>query len=318
MSERVKILSLPLPWQEDMWSEFNRQVKANRLPHAILLSGPNGIGKTRLALSLAQKMLCGLEDHDYACGTCKNCLLLSANTHPDLSSITIPEKGKEITIGEIRKLSSVISKTAQQGGWKIVIIDPAEAMNTSASNALLKSLEEPQGKTLVILVTHRPTLLAATIRSRCQIISLIAPPLNAAKSWLNDVLKDSKDIDKALEISDGRPLLALDYLESNSLQDQQRFEEIIVAVRDGSLSFIDAAQQCAKLDIRPALEWFINYLHRTTISDKRIQSNQNIYVFLDRLNQMYHLIVTGSNVNQLLIWEELLMSWRQTFLADSN
>jgi DNA polymerase-3 subunit delta' len=238
---------------------------------------------------------------------------LSAGSHPDLFSISIPEKSKNISIDEIRKLSSVISKTAQQSGWKVAIINPAEALNINASNALLKSLEEPQGKTVLILVAHRPTLLSATIRSRCQIIPLTPPSFELATSWLNSMVTDQTNIDKALEISNGRPLLALDYLRSDSLKDQQHFEEIILAVRIGDLSFIDAAQQCAKLDMAPALEWFISYLHRTVVQDKRMQSNQNIYLFLDRINYMYRLIVSGSNVNQQLMWEELLMSWRQTY-----
>jgi len=315
MADITNTLSLPLPWQESIWSGFSQHIYTDRLPHAILLSGPSGIGKGRLALALAERLLCGSESHDYACGICKNCALMSAGSHPDLFYITIPEKSKNISIDEIRKLSSVISKTSQQGGRKVAIINPAEALNINASNALLKSLEEPQGKTVLILVAHRPTLLPATIRSRCQIIPLTPPSHELATSWINSMVTDQTNIDKALEISDGRPLLALDYLRSDSLRDQQHFEEIISAVRIGDLSFIDAAQQCAKLDIGPALEWFISYLHRNAIKDKRMQSNQNIYLFLDRLNYMYRLIVSGSNVNQQLMWEELLMSWRQSYFS---
>ena len=315
MTEITNTLSLPLPWQESIWSEFTQYIYTDRLPHAILLSGPSGIGKGRLAMALAERLLCGSESHDYACGFCKSCTLLNASSHPDLFSISIPEKSKNISIDEIRKLSSVISKTAQQGGRKVAIINPAEALNINASNALLKSLEEPQGKTVLILVAHRPTLLSATIRSRCQIIQLTPPSCELATSWLNSMVTDQTNIDKALEISDGRPLLALDYLRSDSLRDQQYFEEVVSAVRTGDLSFIEAARQCAKLDIGPALEWFINYLHRSVIKDKRMRSNQNIYLFLDRLNYMYSLIISGSNVNQLLMWEELLMSWRQTYFS---
>lgn len=315
MTEITNTLSLPLPWQESIWSEFTQYIYTDRLPHAILLSGPSGIGKGRLAIALAERLLCGSESHDYACGICKSCTLLNAGSHPDLFPISIPEKSKNISIDEIRKLSSVISKTAQQGGRKVAIINPAEALNINASNALLKSLEEPQGKTVLILVAHRPTLLSATIRSRCQIIQLTPPSCELATSWLNSMVTDQTNIDKALEISDGRPLLALDYLRSDSLRDQQYFEEVVSAVRTGDLSFIEAAQQCAKLDIGPALEWFISYLHRSVIKDKRMRSNQNIYLFLDRLNYMYSLIVSGSNVNQLLMWEELLMSWRQTYFS---
>ena len=315
MDQTIDALSSPFPWQENVWSRFNDYINTNRLPHAILLSGPLGIGKSCLALALAERLLCGSENHDYACGICKSCSLLSAGSHPDMSSVTIPEKGKNITINEVRKLSSVITKTAQQGGWKVAVINPAESMNINAFNALLKSLEEPQGKTVLILVSHRLSLLPATIRSRCQIISLFPPSHESAKSWLSSMLKDKNNINKALQIADGRPLLALDYLQSDSLGDQKHFEQLISEVRIGDLSFIDAAKQCASLDAGPALEWFISYLHRSAIADKAMRSNQKIYLFLDRLNYMYRLVVSGSNVNPQLMWEEIFMSWRQTFFS---
>ena len=88
---------------------------------------------------------------------------------------------------------------------------------------------------------------------------------------------------------------------------------MLVAVRDGKLSFIDAALQCSKLAPPQALEWFMNYLHRLVTSDPTSQGNQKIYLFSDRLHLMHAMILSGSNVNQQLLWEELLMSWAQVF-----
>ena len=106
-----------------------------------------------------------------------------------------------------------LSKTAQQGGWKVALIIPAEAMNISASNALLKSLEEPQGKTLLILLSYRPSLVSATIRSRCQVQGLPLPDqLRRAAGWPRSV-EISKLAEQTLEIAGGRPLLALDYMQ---------------------------------------------------------------------------------------------------------
>ena len=138
-------LALPLPWHETLWADLNKAIEQDRMPHALLISGPSGIGKERLATALAQRLLCAAEMNNYACGACKSCQLLAAGFHPDLSILQPAEEGKGILIPDVRKLCSTLDKTAQQGGWKIAIIVPGEAMNISASNALLKSLEEPQG-----------------------------------------------------------------------------------------------------------------------------------------------------------------------------
>ena len=306
-------LALPLPWHETLWADLNKAIEQDRMPHALLISGPSGIGKERLATALAQRLRCAAEMNNYACGACKSCQLLAAGFHPDLSILQPAEEGKGILIPDVRKLCSTLDKTAQQGGWKIAIIVPGEAMNISASNALLKSLEEPQGKTLLILVSHRPSLLSATIRSRCQKKSLLPPPRDTARQWLSDVLGQDSNIDKAIEVAAGRPLLALQYIQSGTLQDQQILEAAIEAVRHGEQSFVDAAQQCSKLNPAIALEWFMNYLHLSVTQDRDVQSNQNVYLFLDRLNHMHQMIVSGSTVNQQLLWEELLMSWSQIF-----
>ena len=306
-------LALPLPWHEAVWADLNKAIDQGRMPHALMISGPSGIGKQRLATALAQRLLCSAEMNNYACGGCKSCQLLSAGFHPDLSVLEPAEEGKDILIGDVRKLCSTLDKTAQQGGWKVAIITPGEAMNISASNALLKSLEEPQGKTLLVLVSHRPSLLSATIRSRCQKMSLLTPVLDAARQWLGEVSGQDSNVDKALEVAAGRPLLALQYIQSGTLQDQQSFQGVIEAVRRSELSFVDAAQQCSKLNPAIALEWFMTYLHLAITQDAAVQSNQNVYLFLDRLNHMHQMIVSGSTVNQQLLWEELLMSWGQVF-----
>ena len=307
-------VALPLPWQEEVWKDFSQALEYERLPHALLISGPNGIGKQRLATALAHRLLCTAEMNNYACGACKGCQLLAAGSHPDLALLEPPDAGKDILIGDIRKLISTLDKTAQQGGWKVAIIAPSESMNNSSSNALLKSLEEPQGKTLIILVSHRPSLLSATIRSRCQKKALLTPPAEAAGDWLKTVTGDNVSVGKALEVASGRPLLALECIQSDTLKEQETFEGMLVAVRDGKLSFIDAAQQCSKLAPPQALEWFMNYLHRLVTSDPTSQGNQKIYLFSDRLHLMHAMILSGSNVNQQLLWEELLMSWAQVFL----
>mgnify|MGYP005702971451 CR=1 FL=1 len=303
----------PLPWHDSLWTDISQSINNDRLSHAMLFSGLSGIGKRHLALSLAGRLLCSDSASNQACGHCKSCELVAAGTHPDFSLLEPIEEGKVIPIADVRKLISVIDKTSQLGGWKIAVIHPAESMSNGAANALLTSLEEPQGKTLIILVSHRPSLLPATIRSRCQIKTMLPPSIEVAKTWLRAIFDDHEDTARAIEISKGRPLLALDYLKTGGLNDYEGFERVLEAVRLGDISFIDAAQQCSKLTTSSSLEWFISYLHYLLKRDEYLQSNQNIYLFADRLNQMHQLVVSGNNINQQLMWEELFMSWRQVF-----
>ncbi|MGB2359467.1 MAG: DNA polymerase III subunit delta' [Porticoccaceae bacterium] len=306
-------LALPLPWQESLWQSFISRLDQNRLAHAIMLTGSPGIGVERIATALAQRLLCTAELSKYACGSCKGCQLLMAGNHPDLSVLEPAEEGKAILIDQVRELMVKLGKTAQQGGWKVALISPAEAMNISASNALLKSLEEPQGRTLLILISYRPSLVSATIRSRCQVQSLPLPDQTQASRWLADVTGDAERAQRTLEIAGGRPLLALDYLQGDSLEQRQSFETLVEQVRRGDLSPVDAAQQCHRLSSDQLLDWFMNYLHRLATGELQNTPNTALFDFSDKLSTARGWVLSGSNINPQLLWEELFMDWLQVF-----
>jgi DNA polymerase-3 subunit delta' len=296
-----------------MWQGFISRLDQGRLPHAIMLTGSPGIGVERIANAMAQRLLCTAELSKYACGSCKGCQLMMAGNHPDLSILEPAEQGKAILIDQVRELMRKLSKTAQQGGWKVALIAPAEAMNISASNALLKSLEEPQGQTLLILLSYRPSLVSATIRSRCQVEALPLPDSAQASRWLAEVSGDQPLAEQTLEIAGGRPLLALDYMQGDSLQQRQAFEETVEQVRRGDLSPVDAAQQCHKLNSDQLLDWFMNYLHRLATGELQNSPNPALFDFSDKLRKARSWVLSGSNINPQLLWEELFMDWLQVF-----
>ena len=307
--------ALPLPWQESVWSSLNSAIDADRLPHALLISGDSGIGKSRLANALAQRLTCSAEMVKYACGTCKSCLLLAAGNHPDVSFLEPEDSGKPIKIDQVRALCQSLSKTAQQGGWKVAIISPAEAMNINAANAMLKNLEESQAKTLLILVSHRPSRLSATIRSRCQKLSLPTPDSISALSWLTEVTGDRGAAEQVLPLAGGRPLLALDYCHSDNLQQRNDFERLVSEVREGLVSPLAAAQQCQKLDGDQTLDWFSRYIHRLATTELADRPNTALFDFSDSLLRARNWILSGNNPNPQLLWEELFMDWVMVFNA---
>lgn len=280
-----------------------------------MISGPSGIGKLRLAKALAQHLLCNAEMTKYACGSCKGCQLLAAGNHDDITYLEPEEPGKPIKIDPVRALIESLSKTAHQGGWKVAIFAPAEAMNNNAANALLKNLEEPQAKTLLILVSHRPSLLSATIRSRCQQIAMPIPDTAIASQWLTEVTGDQSAVDKVLFLAAGKPLLALDYLQSDNLQQRQSFEELVANVRAGDVSPLDAAQQCQKLDTGQTIDWFSSYIHRLATTDLADKPIPALFSFSDKLLQARSWVISGNNPNLQLLWEELFMDWLMVFAS---
>ena len=158
--------------------------KAGKLPHAIILAGPQGIGKATFAFHLAHYLLRypDAARAPDALGTIDPASSLfrqvAQGAHPSVLHLTRPanEKSKGfksvVTVDEIRKVSRFLAMTSHDGGYRIIIVDPADDMNTNAANALLKNLEEPPSRTLFILIVHAPGSLLPTIRSRCQTLRL--------------------------------------------------------------------------------------------------------------------------------------------------
>lgn len=195
----VPDMTLPA-WLDKPWGEFCGRL--DRLPHGILLCGPSGVGKRLLAETLAARLLCSVASGSAtACGSCEGCRLRLAGTHPDLK-VVVPEAeleeqeegssrktGKpstQILIEQIRALQSALELTSHLGGRRVVVIDPADAMNPFTANALLKLLEEPPPATHLLLVSAAPRRLLPTLRSRCQTWPIPQPPVDQAAAWLKN------------------------------------------------------------------------------------------------------------------------------------
>lgn len=209
MDDAAARLSLPLPWHRPLLDEWLARRQQERLPHALVLSAPSGSGKHRLAGALAEALLCQQGD-GAACGKCQGCHLAAAGTHPDLH-VLMPEEGKrQVRIDQVRELVEFAARTAQFGGYRVALIEPADAMNRNAQNALLKTLEEPGADTLLILVTNQPSLLLPTVRRRCQQVTLPVPSTEDALAWLSERIGDESRARALLNQAAGAPLHALD------------------------------------------------------------------------------------------------------------
>jgi DNA polymerase-3 subunit delta' len=237
------------PWLLDAWQTLAGRLAAGRLPHAILFAGDAGLGKRELALALAASIFCEKRLSDgFACGTCRACRLRTAGSHPDQIGISfeLRDDGKlrsEIVIDQIRALSQRLSLSSQFGGYQVVTIDPADKMNISAGNALLKTLEEPSASSVILLVSDHAARLPATIRSRCQRIDIRAPGLPLARDWLVGRGISAGDAEAALATALGNPGRALEATGDGSMALRNECRKDLLALstrRDNVLAIAEA------------------------------------------------------------------------------
>ncbi|WP_395787115.1 DNA polymerase III subunit delta' [Aquimonas sp.] len=244
------------PWQQRAFERALASLDSGRLGHGLLVCGPAKLGKRALVDAIVARLLCqDASGAQPACGHCRACKLQQAGTHADAYRISfaLNDKGEPrnvIVVEQIRDLGQKISLTAQLGGAIVSVIDPAEALNANAANALLKTLEEPQDGRYLILVSDTPYRLPATIRSRCQRIELRPPPLEEARAWLAGQGIDGSRIDEALALADGHPGAALALIEAQGLQLRRAVEKDLDALAQNRIALSETVK--AWLDDRPA------------------------------------------------------------------
>ena len=205
------------PWQQGQWELFTSMIQADSLPHALMLVGSHGIGKHVFARSLIASLICqNPHQNGSACGKCKSCQLLEAGTFPDYVHIAADDDSQSISVDEIRDIIAKLQLTRHFDTYKVALIEQAERMNINAANALLKTLEEPPEKTLIVLVTSHPLVLPATIRSRCQLVKFYPPSQSEALTWLHTIDTDV-DWEPLLRVAQGAPIQAMQYHESELL-----------------------------------------------------------------------------------------------------
>jgi DNA polymerase-3 subunit delta' len=256
------------PWQKNDWVRL--QELSKRPAHALLFKGTKGIGKLDLAMNFAQSLLCQHPDKSaFACGKCPSCHWFDQGSHPDFrllqpetlslegeegedfKSISGKKPSKQISVDQVRDLADFIGMSAHQGGSRVIVIHPAEAMNTNAANALLKNLEEPPQGLLFILVSHKPQQLLPTILSRCLSFALPAPDAASATRWL--IEQGVKNPAEALATSGFSPLQAVQLDEQ--LGSEER-DKLLRAVRQpAALDVFALAEALQKTEQVLVVQW---------------------------------------------------------------
>ena len=326
------VVLAPLPWFDGPWASVEAAIRSDRLGHALLITGPAGIGKRRFADLLAAALLCARPTPEgLPCAACDDCRLLAAGNHPDLTRL-VPDadsKTREIKVDQVRALCSGQAMTSSRGRRAVYRIAPAEAMNRVAANSLLKTLEEPAAATLWLLVSEAPGGLPATIRSRCHRLALAVPAAADALPWLRGQLDGKGDPERLLTVAHGAPLRALAMADEGQLEARARCLDDLSAVSAGRTDPLAAAQAWQSLEPGLVLDWLAGWVsdrlrlaadaaapHLTNPDQRRLLAS--IAPGLDPkqghryLQRVYAARAEAtSTVNKQLLFEALLLRWAE-------
>lgn len=250
-----------LPWHQPQWSYIRGRMDSGRLPHALLFTGPEGLGKRRLAGLVAMRWLCDERRGGEApCGVCRSCELVARDSHPDALSLTPAEGKTDIRIDPMRQLIRRLQLTGD-AGRRVAMVHPADAMNRASANAFLKTLEEPAAGCLLLLVSARPHRLPVTVASRCQRIALAPPPRADALAWLRDHAPEpGESLEEALMLAGGAPLRARALAGEEARRRRQGMLETLEALSRGEVSPGQTAASWSRETPADNLEVFSRWL----------------------------------------------------------
>lgn len=262
MAKKKPPIKTIFPWQTAIWHRLWRCHAEQRLPHALWFVGMSGVGKKIFAEVFAQAVLCKQPNvAGLPCGDCHSCCLFQAQSHPDVVSIEPEKAGQAIKIDQIREMIDFASKTALQGGYRIMLIYSAANMNTYAANALLKTLEEPGTNTIIILVSDRNKELPATLRSRCQRVLFPTPSQEIALAWLRGQGKnEAQEWSQLLKIANGAPMRAIQFLDADVLTLRSDLFKGLADMLQQKGDALKYAAQWQAADILQLLDFMLSFL----------------------------------------------------------
>jgi len=254
------------PWNRALFQQLTAD--RERMPHALLLHGPAGVGKRDLALALAQWIVCEAPDPDGACGACDACNWFVQGNHPDYRYLEPKEEetdesgkvtkkaSKEIKVEQVREITDFLCLSAHRGGWRSAVIYPAEFMNAAAANALLKTLEEPPPRVLLLLVSHQPGRLLPTVRSRCRKVAIGLPAAADAIDWMQQA--GVAQPESLLAEAGGAPLAALAFAEVERSERREAFLDRLAKPRQLDAC---AVAEANKQQLAETWGWLSRWLH---------------------------------------------------------
>ena len=310
-------------------TKYTESLSKEKLHHAYLLYGREGLGKKKLITSISSAILCE-NPSLVSCNQCKNCNLTLSNNHPDLHKIQIEEGKKNISISQIINLRNTIYESSFLGRHKVISIPNVEFMSRDASDSILKILEEPPKDTFFIMSSNFIHQIPSTIRSRSIEIEIITPTYQECYDWLSESY--SENISLAIELSDNRPLIAKDLLDLNLLDLRSNFIKDISGVIKSGKNIVNISEEWTKeLETLPLkIEWMSYILadaikHESANQNAQVLSDSenisrylgensdiyNLHELLNQTNEIWNLFSGDTNLRKEYQLQSLFIAWER-------
>lgn len=307
------------PWLVPIFEELKQRAVNQQLHHGLLFIADSGVGEQQIIERLVKALLCSTKE---ACGTCKACKLFEAKSHPDMKYVVSDKPS--IGVDLIRAVTEYVTTTSQMLGNKVVVIENIESMTEAASNSLLKTLEEPNKNTYLLLTTTKPNSLLATITSRCEKIRLPLPSIENSLSWL--ATQTSKPVSEAgLMAYSGSPV---DYLSSIN-EDGSHYDafcEDLENMLNGRTSELLLAEK-SKTQASLVLLWTYQkavLLYKDCMQNALTLSNEQAGSIKERIKHAEKLVfdcqqankkISQAGINKSLILQQILHKYKEAFLV---
>jgi DNA polymerase-3 subunit delta' len=313
-----------LPWLRGAQQRMRSAFDAGRLPHSLLILSVPGLGAEQLTNWITALALCE-SSSELPCGICASCKLLRADSHPDVHAVRLEEDAQQIKVDQVRELIDSLATKSYRGGYKVGVMENAEALNANGANAFLKTLEEPSADTVLLMIARPNHRLPATIASRCLRLSLRPPPAEMAIGWLRTHSKATQ-WNAALALAGGAPLLALQ-LDSEGLAALDAdMRQCMTELSEGSVDITLLADRWMRSNPGVRVAWLENWItQRVEASLGAGNSHQTaepvrlpaallkpkiraLFELLDAARDLRRFATTG--MNQQLALEALLVGGR--------
>jgi len=312
------VIAAGLPaWFTPACDEVRAAFAADRLAHGLLIHEDPGAGGLELARWITQLVNCRTPAAA-PCGECQDCRWIAADQHPDVAMLKPEGDSSQIVIGAVRDLAAELSLTAHGRGYKVAIVMPADAMNHFAANALLKTLEEPPPRTLLLLVSSSPSRLLPTLRSRCSKLRLAAPSRDAAAEFLESA-RGAGPWREALDATGAGPFTLLDADPAALAQLRGETLDTLREIGSGNVQPPAVAERWARGDLATRLacleSWVTDRILEngairdvTHLSGSVAQPNIcRLFEFSDAIRDMRKL--SHTSINKTMAVEALLWRW---------
>jgi len=308
---------IQLPWQQQAWQQFSKNFLEERLHHAWIIEGDEDYAINDFVVNLTQLVNCDQANCGTPCGACLQCKQVESGNYPDFIKVSLLDKKVQIGVDQIREINKTLVQKAYSGRYRVVTIEKAELLNTASANAFLKTLEEPGEKTLLLLQTLYPSRLLATIRSRCQQLSLTSSKPQLLQQWLQQQAPQSSqnECQQALQAAGYKPFLALDFLQQNVMQQREQFFSSI----DNLLKMKIKLSQFEKkhtVENQLMLAWLEQYLFNHFSENH--QNRHHLESFYSVLQEIRLQSLQARDADKPLLLREILIKWIALFAKLSH